>query len=369
VSPRIALVAPTGPAARDILVEGESGILACSPPDDRPQWEPSKRKLTWPNGAVGFTYSGEEPDRLRGPQHFDAWLDEPAHMPLIEDVWSNLLFGMRGGKAPRIACTTTPIPSKWMKKLIADPFTVSVAVSTYANIQNLPEHFAKMILERYEGTRLGRQEIHGEILSDVEGALWDWTMIEKAGIEPADAPVAYDRIVIAVDPAGTSHNKSDETGIIVLGSADGNFYVLDDRSGRFKPNVWANRVTSAYEEYDADVIVAEDNYGGEMVESTIEAASDSAVKPRIKRVNSRRGKIIRADPVVALYERNRVFHVGMFNDLEDQLTTWVPGSTSPDRLDALVHGIHELSQTVAPSAVADPTRLRIMRPYLRRVVS
>lgn len=367
VSPRIALVAPTGPAARDILVEGESGILACSPPDDRPQWEPSKRKLTWPNGAVGFTYSGEEPDRLRGPQHFDAWLDEPAHMPLIEDVWSNLLFGMRGGRSPRIACTTTPVPSKWMKKLIADPFTVSVAVSTYANIQNLPDHFAKIILERYEGTRLGRQEIHGEILTDVEGALWDWTMIEKAGIEPADAPAVYDRIVVAVDPAGTSHNKSDETGIIVLGSADRNFYVLDDRSGRFKPNVWANRVNLAYAEYDADVIVAEDNYGGEMVESTIAAACDDPVKPRIKRVNSRRGKIIRADPVVALYEQNRVFHVGMFNDLEDQLTSWIPGSTSPDRLDALVHGIHELAHTVAPSSVADPSRLRVMRPFLRRV--
>lgn len=357
VAPRIAIIAPTGPDARDILVEGESGILATAKPEERPVWEPSKRKLTWPNGAVAHTFSGEEPDRLRGPQHHAAWVDEPAHIPLIEEVWSNLLFGLRLGKQPRICATTTPVPSKWMKDLIAEEDTISVVASTYANIANLAPNFAKTILRRYEGTRKGRQEIYGEVLADVEGALWSYEIIDDNRIlEEADAPDSYDMIVVGIDPAGSIKRKSDETGIIVVASKGDEFYVLDDGSGKYSPNGWADRAVGLMEVYAADRLVPERNYGGDMVRSTLEAASKDA---RIVEVTSRRGKVIRADPIVALYEKGRVHHVGTkLADLEDQLLGWVPGTDSPDRLDALVHAITDLAKIVAPTEVADPRTLR-----------
>jgi hypothetical protein len=211
-----------------------SGVLATAAPGQRPEWEPSKKKLTWPNGAIGHAFSGEEPDRLRGPQHSAAWVDEPAHIPLIEDVWSNLLFGLRVGAHPRVCATTTPLPTKWMKAIVADPTTRLVRASTYANIDNLPPHFAKIILDRYEGTRLGRQEIHGEILADVEGALWQYEMFD--GDQRIDiAPFDLDRVVVGVDPAGTARSKSDETGIVVVGFKDERFYVLADLSGKYSP--------------------------------------------------------------------------------------------------------------------------------------
>jgi phage terminase large subunit-like protein len=356
VSPRIALIAPTTSAARDVLVEGDSGILATAAPGQMPEWEPSKHKLTFHNGAAAYTYSAEEPERLRGPQHYDAWLDEPAHMPLIEAVWSNLLFGMRLGKAPRICCTTTPVPTKWMKELIADPSTISVAVSTYANIDNLAPHFAKQILERYEGTRLGRQEIHGEILADVDGALWQYEYFDGEQRIEAIEPSILDRVIVAVDPAGTNRKKSDETGIVIVGALDNEYYVLADWSGRYSPKGWADRVMTAYHEFEADSIVVETNYGGDMVRSTLENIDE---RPRIVEVNSRRGKVIRADPIVALYERGLVHHVkNGLGDLEDQLVSWVPGNDSPDRLDALVHGLTNLARTLEPSTIADPSELR-----------
>lgn len=355
IAPRIALVAPTGPDARDTLVEGESGLLATAAPGERPEWEPSKKKLTWPNGAVAHAFSGEEPDRLRGPQHHAAWVDEPAHMPLIEDVWSNLLFGLRLGRHPRVCATTTPLPTEWMKSLVADPTTVSVAVSTYANIANLPPHYAKIILERYEGTRLGRQEIHGEILADVDGALWKYEYFDPFRVEVAPA---LDRIVVGIDPAGTSKKRSNETGIIVVGIAGDEFYVLADYSGKYSPKGWADRAMAAYRDFNADAIVVETNYGGEMVRSTLESVDES---PRIIEVNSRRGKVIRADPIVALYEKERVHHVGKsLGVLEDQLVSWVPTDESPDRLDALVHAMHDLAKTSDPASVADPRALRAM---------
>lgn len=353
VSGRIALVAPTGPMGREVMVEGESGLLATAPPGQMPSWEPSKSRLTWPNGARATVFSAEEPDRLRGPQHHDAWLDEPAHMPLIEDVWSNLMFGMRLGKKPRICCTTTPIPSPWLKALMADEATISVVVSTYANISNLPPHYAKDILKRYEGTRLGRQEIYGEVLADVEGALWNYDMIEAHRIDPDDLP-ELDRVVVGIDPAGSANARSDETGIIIVGVADTDYYVLGDKSGKYKPGVWADRAVAALEQYEADVIVAERNYGGDMVRTTLENADRHA---RIVDVESRRGKVIRADPIVALYERGKVHHVGPLNDLEDQLVSWVPGDKSPDRLDALVHAVTHLAKVAEPAAVASPRDL------------
>lgn len=355
VSPRIALIGMTTRAVRDTLVEGKSGILATAPPGQLPDWEPSKSKLTFQNGAVAYTFSGEEPDRLRGPEHYDAWLDEPAHMPLIEDVWSNLLFGMRLGNAPRICCTTTPIPIKWMKELVKDPTTVSVAVSTYANIHNLAPIFAKQVLDQFEGTRRGRQEIYGEILADVDGALWEYEFFD-GDLRVEEAPDDLDRVVVAVDPAGTNRKKSDETGIVIVGIKDGEFYVIADWSGKYSPKGWADRVMTAYHEFSADVIVVETNYGGDMVRSTLQNVDE---KPRIEEVHSRRGKVIRADPIVALYEKGRVHHVKHgLQDLEDQLVSWVPGKDSPDRLDALVHGMHSLARTVEPSTIAEPSQIR-----------
>jgi phage terminase large subunit-like protein len=335
------------------MVEGESGVLATARPGKMPQWEPSKRRLTWPNGAIGSIYSGEEPDRLRGPQHYDAWIDEPAHIDLIEDVWDNLLLGLRLGKHPRICATTTPKPSVWMRNTVKDPTTVSVQASTYKNLPNLSPAFRETVMNRYEGTRKGRQELYGELIEDVEGALWRSETIE---LFRADEPVLeYDRIVIAVDPAGTATARSDETGIIIVASSGKDFYVLLDASGRYSPEAWANKVVHLYTAYLADKVVVEKNYGGDMVRSVLRAVSSTLP---VEEVTSRRGKALRAEPIEALYEQGRVHHVGLFNELEDQMTSWVPGNPSPDRLDALVHGITALTKTVMPSSLAVPTSLR-----------
>ena len=360
ISPRIALVAPTGPDGRDIMVEGESGILATSPPGARPEWEPSKKRLTWPNGAQGQVFSAEEPDRLRGPQHHFAWVEEPAHMALIVDVWSNLLLGLRLGRQPRICATTTPRPTPWMKNLIADPSTVISQVATYANLGNLSPVFAAQVLAKYEGTRLGRQEIHGEILEDVEGALWNFDLIEPFRVEVAPQ---MERIVVGIDPAGSASAKSDETGIVVVGAiTEGNnqhFYVLADGSGRMSPTAWATAAIHLHDHFDADAIVPERNYGGEMVTTTLRTVDSVA---RIIPVNSRRGKALRAEPILSLYEQGRVHHVGTFGDLEDQMVSWVPGvGDSPDRVDALVHAITNLSRGGGASSMASPTSLRYLR--------
>ena len=356
--PRIILIAPTGYDLRETMVEGISGILATAPPGQRPLWEPSKKKLTWPNGCIGQGFSAEEPDRLRGPASGFIWGDEPAHWSLVEECWSNMQFGLRiqSGINPKIVATSTPKPTKWMKELIADRRTISHTVSTYANLINLAPVFREQVIERYEGTRIGRQELHGEVLEDVEGALWSWEMISWVDQAP---PLT--RIVVSVDPAGTANKKSDETGIIVLGlAADKRIYVLADRTGRYSPGGWATRVWSAVEDHSADLIVAEKNYGGEMVKHTLETHAP-AMAARIKLVTSRRGKQIRAEPVVALYEKAKILHVGKRGDLaglEEEQTTWVPGEgDSPNRVDALVHGVVELAKTAMPTTVSDPNTL------------
>jgi len=365
ITPRIGLVAATGPDLRDTMVEGVSGILECSAPGKRPIWEPSKKKLTWPNGCIAQGFSAEEPDRLRGPQHGHVWADEPAHFPLIKLVWDNIMFGLRMGRAPKIIATTTPKPTKWVKETMADPLTVVHRASTYANVQNLAPTFRDTIIGRYEGTRLGRQELHGEVLQDIEGALWTWDMFQWV-LEPP--PLT--RIVVGVDPAGTANPKSDETGIIAVGiSAAKDLYVLDDSSGRYSPAAWAGRANSVYEDLSADAIVPEKNYGGEMVKHTLESSGYSGA--RIILVNSRRGKAIRAEPIVALYEKHRVFHVGKQGDLallEDEQTTWVPGEgDSPNRVDALVHAATELAKHVMPAQVANPQDLLRRTPTTRHL--
>jgi phage terminase large subunit-like protein len=369
VSSRIALVAATGPDARITMIEGRSGLLATAKPGERPLWEPSKKELTWPNGAKGFVFSAEEPDRLRGPEHFDAWVDEPAHYDNIDEVWANLLFGLRLGEQPRICVTTTPKPTPWVKTTIAEDTTISVVGSTYENVDNLNPVFRSVILKKYEGTRRGRQEIHGEVLADVEGALWQYEYIEPYRL-PTAIPSAFvrqlDRIVVGIDPAGTHRRRSDETGIIVVGvrveGSDEHFYVLADYSGKYSPKGWADKALHAYETWSADYLVAEVNYGGDMVRHTLETSvADQSLIPRIVEVVSRRGKVIRADPIVGLYERGMVHHVGLhLGDLEDQLVGWVPGSESPDRLDALVHGLTDLARTVAPATIATPDQLRAL---------
>ena len=354
--PRISLVAATGPDLRDTMVEGESGILATSAPGNRPLWEPSKKKLTWPNGCIALGFSAEEPDRLRGPNAGFAWADEPAHFPLAQQVWDNMLFGLRmKGIRPHVVATSTPKPTRFVKDLIANPSTVVHRVSTYANLDNLADTFRQAILDRYEGTRLGRQELHGEVLADIEGALWNWDMFDWCDQAPDLV-----RVVVGVDPAGSANARSDETGILVVGiSADQHFYVLDDSSGRYSPAGWGQKANGCYEQFAADAIVPEKNYGGDMVRFTLENSGYTGA--RIQLVDSRRGKAIRAEPVVALYEKKRVHHVGRQGDLselEDELTTWVPGEgDSPNRLDALVHALTALVRRGGPAQIADPTKI------------
>lgn len=354
--PRIILIGATGPDLRETMVEGRSGILATSPPGKRPEWEPSKKKLTWPNGCVAQGFSAEEPDRLRGPESGFIWADEPAHYDYVDDVWDNMQFGLRiPGFPPKIIATSTPLPTPWMRALVKAEDTITRRVSTYANLANLSDVYRRKILEKYEGTRIGRQELHGELLEDVEGALWQWTMFHWT----EEAPELV-RIVVAVDPAGTANQRSDETGIIVLGiGADKNLYVLADYTGKYSPEQWARIANTQYEEFKADAIVVEKTYGQDMVRFTLENSGyrDARIIP----VESRRGKALRAEPVVALYEKGRVIHVGQRGDLsalEDEQTSWVPGKgASPNRVDALVHGATELAKHVMPVSMADPTKL------------
>jgi phage terminase large subunit-like protein len=354
--PRIALIAPTGPDLRDTLVEGESGILTISPPGKRPLWEPSKKRLTFPNGAIASGFSAEEPDRLRGPEHYAAWLDEPAFYPLIEAVWDNLLFGLRLGPRPHIVCTTTPKPKPWLKALLKDPRTRLSRVSTYANLENLSPIFAERIIGKYEGTRLGRQELHAELLEDVEGALWNAALIQEDRV--AQHP-ELSRIVVAIDPAGSSKDSADETGIVVAGRSNGHYYPIADRSGHYSPSGWARAAMSAYEEFSADAIVGETNYGGEMVEDTLRSQGFDF---RFKGVHAKKSKRLRAEPIVGLYEQHKVHHVGEFVDMEGEMTEWVPDEgDSPNRLDALVYAITELAMGVQQAAISSPTRLRALQ--------
>ncbi len=354
---RLAIVGQTTEAIRDTMVEGETGILSvCRAAGFRPEWEPSKKILTFPNGAIVKGYTAEEPDRLRGANTSVAWLDEPAFFPDVDYVWKMLKFGMRiKGVRPRVAITTTPTPSDWIKEMVEDPKAVLVRGSTFDNESNLDEDFVAEMREKYDGTRIGRQELYGEILEDVEGALWNTELIDRYRLKdesPLKVALEMTRIVIAVDPAGTSLKRSDETGIMVMGVVDNEIFLLEDASGKYTPNEWARKVDALREKYQADAVVAENNYGGEMVASVLENAG-LPLKPIM--VNSRRGKLIRAEPVHTVYERGRFHHVGQFEKLERQLTTWIPGSgKSPDRLDALVHGAHELIDMSPPAQAASP---------------
>ena len=334
---RMGLLGSTAADVRDVMVEGESGLLAISPPWNRPKYEPSKRRLTWPNGAIATTYSADEPDRLRGPQHDRLWADEVAAWR-YPDAWDMAMLGLRLGNDPRAIVTTTPKRTALMRELLKMQGVARTGGSTYENRANLAGAFVEQIITKYEGTRLGRQELMAEMLDDVEGALWTWGLIEKSRIEQAP-PLR--RVVVGVDPSATSGDDSDETGIVVAGiGSDGVIYILADRSLRGRPAEWAAAAIRAYHEYEADRVVVEKNNGGEMVEHTIHSL-DPTIPTKL--VWASRGKLTRAEPISALYEQGKVRHVEAFPALEDQMTTWVPGEDSPDRMDALVWAATELS--------------------------
>src|SRR6478609_2200194 len=372
--PAIALVGRTGNDIRDTMVEGEptengSGLIrACERAGVTGYlWEPSKKLFTFPNGAQARGFSGEEPDTLRGKQFGAAWVDEPAHIDLIDEVWKMLKLTLRmrtsAGRA-KVLCTSTPKPIPWIKELAKKDNTRLVRVSTYVNLENLDEAFAEQILADYEGTRLGRQELHGEILEDVVGAMWTNGMIEDNRAHGFDIEITpMDRIVVGVDPAGSNVRRSDETGLIVVGKRGNEFYVLEDRSGKYTPQGWASLAWGLYERWQADKIVAEKNFGGAMVEQTLQnAAAGRALALQL--VESRRGKAVRAEPVAGLYEQGRVHHTGVFDELEAQMTEWVPGEgSSPDRVDALVHAVLALSDGRGPAEIAAPGgRMRPRNP-------
>ena len=329
---------------RDIMIEGESGILRIARDPHRPTYEPSKRRLVWPNGAVAALRSADEPEGFRGLQAEAVWADELAAWEYPE-AWDQLQLGVRLGSRPRQVVTTTPRPTKIIRDLLADEGTVATRGSTYDNRANLAPDFFRQIVKRYEGTRLGRQELHAEILDDIPGALWTRETIR---IFPppriqrhGELELDLARVVVAIDPAVTSGEDSDETGIVVAGlDVTGKGHVLADRSCRLGPDGWARRAIQSYRDFGADRIVAEVNNGGDMVESVLRA-----VDPNIPytAVHASRGKRIRAEPVAALYEQGKVTHAEPFPELEDQLCTFTPESgESPDRLDALVWAITHL---------------------------
>ena len=347
---RVALVGATAGDVRDTMIEGESGLMSVFPPSERPKYEPSKRRVTFHTGAVATAFSADEPDRLRGPNHDLAWCDELAAWR-YPDAWDMLIFGLRIGEHPRALVTTTPRPTPIIRSLVARGDVAVVRGSTYENRANLAASFFEEIVARYEGTRLGRQELHAEILDDVDGALWNRDMIESG--RTSTLPTLR-RIVVAIDPATTAKETSSETGIVACGvGEDGHAYVLEDRSMRGSPNEWASEAIASYHRLKADRIVAEANQGGDMVRHTLDTVERGVP---IRLVHASRGKRVRAEPIAALYEQGKVHHLGMFADLEDQLCSWVPDrSPSPDRLDALVWALTELvvdgarrAQTITP---------------------
>lgn len=374
---RIALVAEDSADARDVMVEGESGILACSHRDFMPNYEPSKRRLTWfkPDGktvlATATLFSAEDFDSLRGPQFDGAWCDELCKWRYAQEAWDNLMFGLRLGDNPRVIVTTTPRPIKLLKEIVLRSDTAITKGTTMDNLNNLAAPFRKAVVEKYLGTRIGRQELNAEILDDVPGALWSRGLIESTRLRPVDSltPIVLptlERVVIAVDPAkelnegrkkkGGEHKErtAAETGIMACAKdSKGHGYLLEDLSLFGSPEEWGRAAVIAYDEWGADLIVYEANQGGEMVAAVLRAAARQLKEDGkrtsdyvpLEAVHATRGKMVRAEPVSQLYEQGRIHHVGVFPELEDQLCEYTPDGSmgySPDRMDALVWGFTEL---------------------------
>ncbi|WP_246659904.1 MULTISPECIES: DNA-packaging protein [Methylosinus] len=351
----IALVGESAAHVRDVMIEGVSGILAAHPRSERPLWEPSRKRLTFDNGVVAQAFSAEDPESLRGPQFSAAWCDELAKWRYAEESWDMLQFGLRLGEWPRQLVTTTPRPIPLLKRLLSEGRVVTTRATTRQNAANLAPSFLESVVAQYAGTRLGRQELDGDIVEERADALWSRDMLEAARI--VEAP-PMERIVVAVDPPASSGKRADRCGIVAAGVARGVVHVLEDASlEAARPAQWARVAAALYHRLEADVLIAEVNQGGEMVRAVIHEADPSVA---IKDVRATRGKYLRAAPVAQLYEQGRVRHVGAFAALEDEMcdfgTNGLSSGRSPDRLDALVWAVTALALT--PRAAA---------PRMRRV--
>lgn len=335
---RWAIISPTFGDGRDVCLEGESGLLAVLDQGVR-SYNRTSTEVVMHNGSRARVYPAITPDRLRGPQFHGAWLDEPASFRYGMTVWETLQPALRLGNAPKIIITGTPAPVPLMKYLVkqVDGQTVHLTRGkTYDNAANLPALLLDQLRRRYEGTRIGRQELDGELLDDVEGALWNFDLVSR---NRCDIPEEMDRIVVAIDPASTAKESSNETGIVVAGRKGDNGYILEDCSLKASPLDWAAKAVDAYYRWEADAIVVETNQGGDMIKTTIHTVDK---RIRVREVHATRGKALRAEPIVALYEQNRIHHAGIFRELEDQMCSWVPDRESPDRLDALVWALTEV---------------------------
>ena len=359
---RVALIGETLDEVREVMVFGESGIMRATPPDRRPKWIATRRQLHWPNGAVAQTYSASSPESLRGPQFDCAWCDEVAKWTKADEAWNMLQFALRLGDRPRAVVTTTPKATLLVEKLMKDTGTAITHAPTRANRENLPASYLEAVTRGYAGTTVGRVELDGELVRDVDGALWSWPMIEAARALP---PVELDRVVVAVDPPVTATKDSDACGIIVAGVScrgpqrEWRAEVIADLTVQgLTPHGWAERVVRAYLEHQADRVVVEVNQGGDMVGDLLRGV-DPAVP--VRQVRAQRGKCARAEPVAAFYERGRVRHGAVFSALEDEMRAMTQagfmGRGSPDRLDALVWALTDL--LIRPPVVVQP-RVRQM---------
>lgn len=341
---RIALVGETAADVREVMVEGVSGILACHPRDERPQWESSRKRLTWNNGAVAQCFSAEDPEQLRGPQFAAAWCDEIAKWRYAEETWNNLQFGLRLGEKPRQLITTTPRSVPLLKQLLADPKCAVTRAATRANAYNLAPAFLDAVVKRYDGTRLGRQELEGEMIEERAGALFSRAMIEKNRVTQAPA---LQRIVVAVDPPASHSKRADACGIVAAGiDRDGIIYVLaDETMTQARPSAWAQKTLALYQRLDADAVVVEINQGGDMAASVLHGVDRNVP---VLSVRATRGKYLRAEPVANLVERGFVKFCGGFAALEDEMCDFGPeglsSGRSPDRLDAFVWAVTALKK-------------------------
>jgi phage terminase large subunit-like protein len=344
--PIVNLIGPTLADARDVMVRGESGILACCRRDERPRFLAADLRLEWPNGATSALFSAEEPDRLRGKQHMKLWCDELAAWREPQ-AFDQAMLGLRLGDRPQAIVTTTPRPSKIIKALVNGKDTIVTRGSTFDNKGHLARAFFERITARYHGRAIGRQELMAEIVEESPGALWTRALIERQRVQPESAPSEFAEVVIAVDPPARSGSKSDECGIVVAAKAEsGLFYVLADLTSQGEtPGAWGTRVGAAFRGFKANRVVAEINQGGDMV---AEVLRQSEPNLPVRAVHATRGKFLRAEPIAAAYERGLVFHVGVFGKLEDQMCALTPdfdrraAGFSPDRADALVWALADL---------------------------
>lgn len=334
---RIALVGPTMNDVREVMITGASGLASIGAQGERPEYEASRHRLVWPNGAVGYAFSAEEPERLRGPQFDAAWVDEVAAWNNAAATWDMLQFGLRLGDTPRLVATTTPKPVPIVKRLLADESCVVTRGASALNAANLASGFVEAMRSQYGSGSLGRQELDGELVENREGALFTLSMIDASRVNTAPE---IEEIIISVDPAVTSHQGSDACGIIAIGRAGHDAFILADATMQGVPStVWAPRVADLAEAFDADAILAESNQGGELVRDVIAQTGTGRV---VQLVHARLGKKLRAGPVAALYTAGRVHHVGDFRELEDEMVGFGFTNESPNRLDALVHGVAHL---------------------------